>query len=77
MEDDRKFARIGYEAYARFTGGKTFDGREMPTWDALTERIKDAWQEASASILQQGLADNLRYLANELEKDEATRRRIS
>jgi len=45
-----RFARAGYEAYARFTGGKTFDGRAMPTFDALEQRIKDAWAAAAMGI---------------------------
>jgi hypothetical protein len=42
--------QIGYEAYARFTGGKTFDGRQMPKWDELPANIKDAWDAAATSI---------------------------
>jgi hypothetical protein len=37
-------ARCGYEAYVRSTGG--FDGRYMPGWDDLPDRIKEAWREA-------------------------------
>lgn len=40
----------GYEAYAAFTGGKTFDGRDMPTWDQLSDRIKGAWEAAADAI---------------------------
>lgn len=32
-----------YNAYAKSTGGKTYDGREMPEWNALTPAIKEAW----------------------------------
>lgn len=39
-------AQRGYEGYAASTGGKTFDGRDMPTWEALPERIKEAWRAA-------------------------------
>ncbi len=42
--------RIGYEAYAKCTGGKTFDDRDMPTWDALPQRIRDAWEAAARAI---------------------------
>ena len=35
-------ARRGYEGYAKSTGGKTFDGRDMPTWDELPARIQAA-----------------------------------
>lgn len=48
MEDAGK---VGYEAYAKFTGGKTFDGRDMPKWDDLTENIQNAWRAAAHAIL--------------------------
>lgn len=41
--------KVAYEAYAQFTGGKTFDGREMPTWENLTDRIRSAWEAASTA----------------------------
>jgi NTP pyrophosphatase (non-canonical NTP hydrolase) len=43
-------AKEGYEAYAAFTGGKTFDGRDMPTWENLTDRIKQAWAAAAVGM---------------------------
>lgn len=44
------YAQIGYEAYAQSTGGKTFDGRDMPTWEALPDRIQRAWTDAATAI---------------------------
>lgn len=32
-----------YRRYAMTTGGKTFDGRDMPAWDDLTPTIQQAW----------------------------------
>jgi hypothetical protein len=43
--------RTGYEAYAAHTGGKTFDGRDMPSWDALPDRIRNAWGAAALAII--------------------------
>ena len=43
--------KTGYEAYAKYTGGKTFDGRDMPTWDALPENIREAWRAAARAIV--------------------------
>jgi hypothetical protein len=44
MEDPRiDLAKAAYAAYAKSTGGKTYDGRDMPTWDGLTDRIREAW----------------------------------
>lgn len=42
--------QTGYEAYAQSTGGKTFDGRDMPRWEALPERIQKAWNDAAQAI---------------------------
>lgn len=32
-------AKVAYEAYARSTGGKTFDGRDMPAWTAAAGAV--------------------------------------
>ncbi len=48
------FARVAYEAYAEFTGGKTFDGRDMPAWPDLTTRIQSAWGAAIAAVFKIG-----------------------
>ncbi len=47
---DETFGRIGYEAYAVSTGGKTYDGRDMPTWDGLTNKIRTAWCDAASAV---------------------------
>ena len=39
-------ARRGYEGYAESTGGKTFDGRDIPKWSELPPRIQGAWRAA-------------------------------
>ena len=44
--------QIGYEAYAASTGGKTFDGRDMPLWPNLPANITKAWGAAAAAILE-------------------------
>lgn len=43
-------ARAGYEGYAEWTEGKTFDGRDMPSWDNLPDRTRLAWVAAAAAI---------------------------
>lgn len=37
-----------YEAYSRATGGKTFDGRDMPSWEFLGDTIQAAWIAAGS-----------------------------
>jgi len=44
-------AKRGYEGYAASTGGKTFDGRDMPLWDDLPARIQEAWRAAIAAAI--------------------------
>lgn len=65
-----KYGQIGYEAYADATGGKTFDGREMPKWSELPERIENAWEAAAAAITRAHARD----VANVFEELPPTER---
>ncbi len=47
---DETYGRLGYETYGMTTGGRTFDGRDMPKWDELPQRIRDAWCNAADAI---------------------------
>ncbi len=60
MSEDRTLGKVGYEAYAKFTGGKTYDGRDMPAWDDLTDRIQGAWQAAAEAIGWQAVCADAR-----------------
>lgn len=51
--------QIAYKAYARSTGGKTFDGRDMPTWEDLPKNIQQAWRAAAEAVLQSNILDNV------------------
>lgn len=52
--------RAGYEGYARSTGGKTFDGRDMPSWTDLPPHVVKAWEDAALAILND--AESKRYM---------------
>lgn len=42
-----------YDAYREHTGGKTFDGRDIPAWEWLAEhnpRILGAWEAAGVAV---------------------------
>ncbi|HEX3781745.1 MAG TPA: hypothetical protein VHX38_18940 [Pseudonocardiaceae bacterium] len=43
-------AEAGYTGYAEATGGKTFDGRDMPAWQDLPEHTVQAWTTAAGAI---------------------------
>jgi hypothetical protein len=45
-------AEAGYRGYAESTGGKTFDGRDMPAWEDLPDRTVQAWVAAASAIEQ-------------------------
>jgi hypothetical protein len=53
---EKTLGQIGYEAYAQSTGGKTFDGREMPTWQEIKDRegetpkVTTAWEAAAGAV---------------------------
>lgn len=51
-------ARAGYEGYGEWTGWKTFDDRDMPRWDDLSERTRLAWVAAAGAIVRVVLKPN-------------------
>lgn len=46
----RELAEEGYKAYAACTGNKAFDGREMPAWEHLGEKVQTAWEAQARHI---------------------------
>jgi len=49
------FAEAAYNAYKRSTGGKTFDGRDMPTWTEIgikTPHVQVAWIAAVKQVFR-------------------------
>ena len=45
----RQKGQRAYQAYADATGGKTFDGRDMPDWSGLGDKIQAAWIAAATT----------------------------
>lgn len=46
-------ARTAFEAYNRSTGGKTFDGRDVPPYNVIAERtphVARAWEAAVDTV---------------------------
>jgi hypothetical protein len=46
---DTHIAKLMWNAYAIQAGGKTFDGKPLPTWDELGEERQSCWV-ATASV---------------------------
>lgn len=44
--------RANYKAYGEAVGGKTWDGRPIPEWDALTPTIQAGWTAGADAVVQ-------------------------
>jgi len=42
--------QLAYHAYGEIVGGRTHDGRPLPTWDELGDRIRGAWCHSAAVV---------------------------
>jgi len=66
--------QVGYEAYSIHTGGKTFDGRDMPLWDELPDDTKLAWGAAATAIAEYKLGElKLAEVKKRLQDEEDTK----
>ena len=45
---DTHIAKLMWDAYAVQAGGKTFDGKPLPTWDELGEERQSCWVAAAS-----------------------------
>jgi hypothetical protein len=60
---DTHIAKLMWDAYAIQAGGKTFDGKPLPTWDELGDDRQSCWV-AAASVT----ADRIEKLEAALQK---------
>ena len=49
--------QIAYLAYSEAVGGTTHDGRPMPAWDDLGEKVQGGWIAAAASVADHAASD--------------------
>ncbi|MEI5522550.1 hypothetical protein WB388_18265 [Streptomyces brasiliscabiei] len=47
-----ELAQYAYAAYGASTNHRTHDGRQMPEWEELGDRIQQAWVAAAAAVAQ-------------------------
>lgn len=53
METESKtYAQTAFEAYVEAVGGKTYDGKDIPKWNDLTDSVRDAWAKASGAVIE-------------------------
>lgn len=64
MEPDKTLGQIAFEAYVLDIGGLTYDGKPIPSWDNLTDRVRKAWEMAAIAVM------NRLLLGGSVEKSE-------
>lgn len=47
----RDAGRRAFDAYREKRGGKNHDGTPTPTWDELTDGVREGWIAAAAAVL--------------------------
>lgn len=50
--DPRTPGQIAFDAYSTYTGNLTHDGKAIPAWRALSERVRGAWESAARAVLE-------------------------
>lgn len=46
-----ELGRLAFESYGVAVGGKTYDGKPIPGWDAVTDAVRAGWSAAAAAVL--------------------------
>lgn len=52
MTDVNRLATTLWDSYSRQAGGKTFDGKPLPSWDELGEDRQQCWQAVAKRAIQ-------------------------
>lgn len=63
-----ELGRTAYAAYGTTTGGRTHDGRPMPTWDDLGDLIRAAWISAALASELARVEHHLRSIEQHLAR---------
>lgn len=54
--------KVNYQAYGLSVGGKTYDGRPIPKWEDLGQKIQEGWVAGAEAVAQS-------YLGSKEETD--------
>jgi hypothetical protein len=69
-------AEAAYNAYGQSVDFKNYEGKAMPTWDALPQRIQQAWAMAVKETLSLELTDDERAIIDRAKEYERTDMRL-
>lgn len=45
-----ELARRAFAAYNQAAGGKTWDGKDIPPWEKVTEQVRNNWRAAARAV---------------------------
>jgi len=49
--EDKTLGQIAFEAYNEAVGGKTWDGKPIPAWQDVSEKVRNGWNKAAVAVL--------------------------
>lgn len=50
-ENRERYGRAAFEAYNIAVGGLTWDGKPIPGWDAVTDKVREGWRVAAMAAV--------------------------
>ncbi len=53
------YGRVAFETYKNHVDGMTFDGRDIPPWDDMTDLQIEAWDLAAMGAIQEYKLDGI------------------
>lgn len=55
MNPEKTPGQINFEAYAASVGGRTYDNKPIPAWEALSSAVREAWEEGAKAVAEHTL----------------------
>lgn len=72
MPDNKKsLGEIAYDGYRDHTGGKTWNGYDMPHWADLGEHVRSAWEAGAKAAQRQVLNTVVGLMEQAIAEQEA------
>lgn len=48
---DMELGKVAFDAYSRTVGRVTYDGKQIPAWDGLTDIVRAGWAHAASEVV--------------------------
>jgi hypothetical protein len=50
--------QIAFEAYNEAVGGKTWDGKPIPAWAEINEKVRNGWEQSALAVVREKQKEN-------------------